>query len=114
MMTMKLRTAPRNGFRPSFDRLDSRTLLTAGVSASLAGGVLTILGTDNADQIVLDVSGPARSRRSWSPGTLTVEGVGTYPRNRISAVVIYAGKGDDFVQVNDQGQLCRSGVHRRR
>jgi uncharacterized protein YkwD len=100
------RCARRTRFRPVLDRIDSRTLPTAGLSASLTGGILTVVGTDGNDQVSIDVSGPTRFRRTRSPGSLTVEGVGTYRLNRVAAVVVFTGNGDDVVKVNDQGRLA--------
>lgn len=105
-MTTPSRSARRRRLRPSFDRLDTRVLPTAGVSASLANGILTVVGTNGPDQITLDVSGPSRFRRMWNPGAVTVEGVGSYALNQVAAIVIYGGSGDDVIQVNDQGRLA--------
>ena len=38
----------KNRFRPEFDGLDRRCLMAAGMTASLARGVLTIRGTDGS------------------------------------------------------------------
>lgn len=104
-MTRMKRSARRPRYVPALDQLDSRTLLTAGVTASLVGGVLTVAGTEGNDRVTIDVSGPSRFHRRWSPGSLTVEGVGSYSLNQVAAVVVFAGDGDDVVQVNDQGRL---------
>jgi uncharacterized protein YkwD len=105
-MTKTKRSARRTRFCPALDRLDSRTLPTAGVTASLVGGILTVTGTEGNDRVTIDVSGPSRFRRSWNPASLTVEGVGSYRLNQIAAVVVFTGDGDDVVQVNDRGRLA--------
>lgn len=83
--------------RPVLEPLDDRCLLT---TATLTGGVLTIVGTEAADQIVLNFS----SSRWARAGTLNVVGVGRISLRRVSGILIGAGGGDDLVFINTNGR----------
>ncbi len=89
---------------PRFDLLDDRCLLSSGLSATLSGGVLTVVGTDAADRIVLNVQGPRRARPGIPAvsGVVNVGGIGSFPADQITRINILGGAGDDRIVVNEQ------------
>lgn len=89
-----MRPNGRRSLRPNFDTLDGRALLS-GVSANLAGGVLTITGTEAADAI------SAQLTRGRAPGGMVVvDGAGRFRARKVKVIVVNAGGGDDAVQLD--------------
>lgn len=84
---------PRTGFRPDFDNLDTRRLMAARLTATLAQGVLTVRGTPKADVIVVDAQA----------GAVFVSGVNkAFNAGRIKRIDVFGGKGDDTILVRSQ------------
>lgn len=89
-----MRPNGRRSLRPNFDTLDGRALLS-GVSANLAGGVLTITGTEAADAI------SAQLTRGRAPGGMVVvDGAGQFRARKVKVIIVNAGGGDDAVQLD--------------
>lgn len=86
----------RTPARPDLERLDDRTLLTAGVTMSLARGVLTVEGTGAADVIRVTVLKPPGRGRP----VVDVAGVGRVPLARVNLVVVEGQAGNDFIGVD--------------
>ena len=83
---------------PAFDHLDTRRLMAARLTASLAHGVLTVKGTAAADVIAVDV-------QSQQGGVVAISGVGkTFPTARVKRIVVLGGPGDDTIAVQNQGR----------
>jgi uncharacterized protein YkwD len=72
--------------RLEVERLDTRELMAAGVTAGLSHGVLSIVGTSAAAPIVVDVL--ATSTRHGVTGWVVVEGVGNFRASTVHKVVI--------------------------
>jgi hypothetical protein len=72
--------------------LERREMLTAGITASLtAGGVLNVVGTDNADQIRFLQSGK----------NISIVGVnGFWSASQVQSIYVDGRGGDDFVSLN--------------
>jgi RTX calcium-binding nonapeptide repeat (4 copies) len=79
--------------RPCMDKLESRRLLSAGVTAVLADGVLTVTGTDNADVIKLAANGS-----NINVKTLGIS-LSKFPTAQVQSVVILGGAGADSITV---------------
>jgi uncharacterized protein YkwD len=109
---MYTRKKSRNRCRPVTERLDGRCVpaTTVGLTATLAGGVLTIVGTEGSDQIALAVTNPVTTRsfrRMAVPKgpLLVVPGAGSFRLNQVARVQIGAGGGDDLVVIDNGGQF---------
>jgi Ca2+-binding RTX toxin-like protein len=90
-----------------FDRLGDRCLPAAGLSASVAGGVLTIIGTESADVISVVLPGAPAMRRlgvKLASSSIVVEGVGSFRSRGIRSIQIAGGGGDDSIQILDNGR----------
>ena len=86
-----------------FERLDDRQLLSAGVSATLSHGLLTVRATAPAQTVTVDMmSVPGRGRHAPPRGTILVEGVRQFPLARVHAVRIL-GAGGDLITFNESG-----------
>ena len=83
---MALRASKANRCRPALERLDTRELMAAGVSAGLVNGVLSVTGASATTPIVIGVNAMATSR--GPVGCVVVEGVGIYPAAQVRTVVI--------------------------
>ncbi len=80
-----------NGFRPAFDNLDARQLLAAHLTATLAHGVLTVLGTAKADVIDVQVE----------HGAVAISGLKkTFAVGRVQTIDVIGGKGNDTINVH--------------
>ena len=86
----------RTPARPDFDRLDDRTLPSAGVTMSLAHGVLTVEGTAAADVIRVSILKPPGRGRP----VVDVAGVGCVPLAKVHLVIIDGQAGNDFIGVD--------------
>ncbi len=89
------RELERSRYRPDLDFLDRRELLTAGVTASLSGGVLVVVGTSPTAPIVIDVFGS--SARKGVTGVVVVEGVGSFKASQVHQVVVGEVAGESVV-----------------
>lgn len=79
----------------SVERLDRRELMAAGVTATLNGSVLSVVGTSSSAPVVVDVFAQATP---WGPaGFVVVEGVGLYSAARVQAVSIVKPQNEPFV-----------------
>lgn len=78
-------------------RLDSRVLPASGITSSLAGGVLTIVGTPGDDVIAVDVT--TRRNRPRGPAIVRVADGPTVPFARVRKINILAGEGDNQIRV---------------
>lgn len=83
--------------RPTLEQLDDRCLPT---TVTLAGGVLSVVGTEAADRITLNFNTPRGARG----GVLNVMGVGRYPLHRVAAVHVDGRGGDDMIVINTIGR----------
>lgn len=83
--------------RIGLELLEGRRVPSA--TARLSGGVLRILGTDAADQIVVQSSWVAPNRPRGAE-RIQVSGVGSFRAGLVRKIVVDAGAGDDFVQLN--------------
>ena len=84
--------------QPAFDHLDTRRLMAARLTASLAHGVLTIKGTAAADVIAVDVG-------ARPGGVVAIAGVGkSFPTARVQRIVVLGGPGDDLINVQNPGR----------
>ena len=77
------------------EALETREMLTIGVSAQLSRGVLSVVGVSPKAPIVIDVLTMA-TRRAVT-GTVVVEGVGTYRASDVRLVVVREVKGEPVV-----------------
>jgi hypothetical protein len=81
-------------FRPrklQYENLESREVMTAGLTTSFVGGVLTINGTAGGDEI----------RIRQNNGVISVVDVdNTWSASRVRSIIINPGAGDDFVSLN--------------
>src|SRR5437016_5871791 len=89
------RMTEQGRYRPNLDILDRRELPTAGVIASLSGGVLAIVGTSPNAPIVVDVL--ASASRKGVTGWVVVEGVGAYKAALVHQVVVQEVTGESVV-----------------
>jgi hypothetical protein len=83
-------------FRPRFDVLEDRTLLS--VTASISAGTLTLKGTGKAETVTLNDDGA---------GNVSVKGTGLGTQNfsRVDTIVIKMKGGNDKVTYNLNGAL---------
>jgi Ca2+-binding RTX toxin-like protein len=73
--------------KPGIERLESRDVPT---TASLAGGVLTVVGTNAAEVITL----------RQTPAAITVSGVAqSFPSAAVSSIAVYGLGGDDMIDL---------------
>jgi uncharacterized protein YkwD len=84
-----------NRSSPALEVLEGRALMDAGVTAILSRGVLTVVGKTTANPIEVDVA-TIRTRRGVQ-GTVTVDGVATFPVAQIKKVVISCVVGEPLV-----------------
>ena len=92
---MKTRHTRRSN--PELERLDGRLMLTAGLSASLSHGVLSVVGNSPSAPIVVDVL--AQRGRHGVSGVVTVEGVGNFKASRVRQVIVTSVTGEG-VEIN--------------
>ena len=84
------RTQRARTTRLGCEQLEDRSL-TAGLTATLTNGVLTVAGTSDADSIVL----------KQASGLVSITGVsGTFAAASIQSVVVNGGAGNDVVTLN--------------
>jgi uncharacterized protein YkwD len=96
-----MRDTRRRGLTPSFDALDGRRLLAAGISASLAQGVLAVQGTSSSEPIRVDLVGLRGPRRPAA--RVIVDGVGRFRAGAIQSIQIQGVEGEP-VQVTPRLQ----------
>ena len=82
-----LRALKRSACVPTLEPLDRRELLTAGISAALNHGVLSVVGTSTKVPMVIDIYAVASPRGPI--GYVVVEGVGLYPAAQVKTVAIF-------------------------
>ncbi len=81
------------------ERLEPRTCMAGNVTASLAGGILTLTGDSLANEIQAYQTAPGSYRIVGNPGT-TVNGAAFVNVSGVTGDVnINLGNGDDFVQL---------------
>jgi hypothetical protein len=88
-------TQPSGPRRPlELEKLEERTLLASGIYTTLQGGVLTVIGTDGPDTIVL----------RQTPAGVTLD-VGSEHRIYVGVtrVEVFGGGGDDKIYVDTSG-----------
>src|SRR4051794_6478266 len=76
--------------RPGLEGLEDRTLL----AVALSGGVLTVLGTNQSDEILV----------SQQDGKITVTGAGPrqeFSAGRVDRIDVYGGGGDDLIDLDN-------------
>lgn len=98
----------------AFEPLETRNLLAAGVTARLARGLLTVIGTEAADVITIDVQHTTGRRGRSGPSFVVVEGVKRFRANQVRQIRVDSGAGDDVIRVDVPGLsritiLCGSG-----
>ncbi len=82
--------------RVSFEHLEERYLMAARLTASLAGGALTITGSDAADVIVMQQAGTRLSVDGLTQG---------FRADRINKLVIDGGPGNDQIRLGSSVQI---------
>jgi uncharacterized protein YkwD len=87
-------------FQPTLDALDGRRLLSGGVSASLAHATLSVEGTSADAPIQVQILAPALRPRV--PGSVVVEGVGTFPAFLVRRISIEGVLGEAVAVVGPQ------------
>ncbi len=89
------RTA-KSRFQLGFDHLEDRSVPATGLSASLANGQLSILGTEGDDVITVRHL-PAQFR---TPVQLRIDGINqTFDPTKISKIVVQSGEGNDTISM---------------
>lgn len=93
-------------FQPSFDPLEGRQLLSAGVSARVVRGVLNLRGGDGPDAVSVQVMVLAPRGRGLPTGTAVISAPGARPLRlgRIGAIAIDAGPGTAQIMVHQAGR----------
>lgn len=92
---------PNRGFRPSLAPLEPRRPMAAGVTTSLANGVLTVMGTPAGDTIVVGIVAPAPGLPG---GVVGVWGLPqTYAATQVRSINIFGGAGNDAIAVKTIG-----------
>ena len=95
-----MRDPNRTQVRPDLEGLESRNLLTTGVTASLSRGVLSIVGTTASEVISVDIQA-SRTRRNVL-GTVSIEDVATFQAAQVKKIVIRGVVGE-AIQVHRLG-----------
>jgi uncharacterized protein YkwD len=99
------RNSRRRAFLPDLERLHARLLPASGVTASAAGGALTIQGTDQDDAITLAVRvAPARRGGISAQVIVTVDGVKRWRVAQVRTIRIFGGDGNDLITINGPGK----------
>jgi hypothetical protein len=88
--------------RYSLDNLERRVMLSANVSATVVGGILTIVGGAAANAIVMDQTGltATRVRISGTSGTTINGQPGPLVLSGVSGLRVGLGGGDDSITFN--------------
>lgn len=96
--------APRKdrASRPELELLDHRILPAGGVTATLQRGLLTIVGTEAADVVNVEVQ-RGLARRAAARPVVTVEGIGRFRAGQVRRIVVVGSVGDDSITVTDRG-----------
>ncbi len=100
---MKGGTKRARRVRLEMESLDGRTLPSAGVTATLARGVLTIVGTAGDDTITVGVTQPS-GNRGVNAALVSVLGVRQFPAKLVQQIVIRGGVGNDRVTLTQTAQ----------
>jgi uncharacterized protein YkwD len=96
----------RRRFRPHLDRLGTRLLPAVGVTASVARGVVTIIGTDQDDAITAAVRVTSVRRGVVSAQVIvSVDGARRWRARQIRSIVVLGGGGNDTIALNGPGRL---------
>jgi uncharacterized protein YkwD len=90
-----VRDPKRYHSRPTVEGLEDRNLMTTGVTASLAKGVLTVVGSSTSNPIAVDIL--ATKVRGAIKGTVVVEGVATFQASQVKKIVIGDVTGEPLV-----------------
>ncbi len=84
--------ARRGRSRPDLDQLERRELMTAGVTATLSKGVLTVIGTSPTAPIIVDVLTGLSHKKPT--GAIMVEGVAAFKAGQVREVLISEVQGE--------------------